>query len=118
MHCGSFVGVVGSSGRQVQPLLPLRSTGIAAPSFAGQPMTVACRATAGGAALSALWIFSAFPAVGAPAAVPLQSETPPTPAATAIAAVAPSILDAFIGSLLRVEGSVVDGHNWLLRWRE
>jgi len=58
-HIGLCWGFPGSSGMQVQPLLPWRRTRPWASSFGsdGQSMTVACSPMIAGAALSAFLIF-------------------------------------------------------------
>src|SRR3954468_8496133 len=56
-HIGSLPGELGSSGTQVQSLLPLRSTFMVPSSFIS--VTVAVRETLGGAAVMAFAIFAA-----------------------------------------------------------
>src|SRR5512141_2756332 len=63
-HWGSFAGVLAMSGRQVQPFVPFRRTGISAPSLAGKSRIVASLEIARGAALIAFWIFHAFERAG------------------------------------------------------
>src|SRR5438046_3018980 len=58
---GSFAGVEGSSGMQVQSFVPFRSTGISPPSFPGWSTMVAFFAIARGAALMAFCSFISRP---------------------------------------------------------
>ncbi len=67
---GSLPSVSGMSARQLQPLVPLRSTGGASPSLAGQSRMVAFAETGAGAALIAFAIFCSRVIFDAPIVVP------------------------------------------------